>query len=154
MRTIHRLSPLALAACLAATGAALAADPPGSTPSGTPLPRDPGTSIQPPERTPTGLSGFEVPPGDLPDPRGDDDALVDELMGISVPLPPPSSEPLPSFAATNDEPDWQHLLEDGGCTWTNDNVAVCLVLECDSDEVCVEVGQYCVDHNGNQVPCP
>jgi hypothetical protein len=154
MRTTHCLSPFALAACLAANGVALAADPPGSTPSAPPLPRDPGTSVQLPERGPTGLTGIEVPPGDLPDMPSDDDALVDELMGISVPLPPPSSEPLPSFVATGDDPGWQHLLEDGGCTWTNDNVAECLILECDSDEVCVEVGTYCVDHNGNQVPCP
>jgi len=40
------------------------------------------------------------------------------------------------------------------CEWTNDNVAQCLVYDCDADGVCVEIGDYCVDKYGNDVPCP
>jgi hypothetical protein len=44
------------------------------------------------------------------------------------------------------------LKED--CQWTNDSVAACLVWDCDDDDVCVEFGQYCVDHYGKTIPCP
>ena len=40
------------------------------------------------------------------------------------------------------------------CQWTNDNVAQCLVWDCDSEEICVEYGSYCVDHNAKTIPCP
>ena len=40
------------------------------------------------------------------------------------------------------------------CTWTNDNVASCLVWDCDADGVCVEYGSYCVNKYGQDVPCP
>lgn len=40
------------------------------------------------------------------------------------------------------------------CEWTNDNVASCFVMDCDSDGVCVELGTYCVDHYGRDIPCP
>lgn len=43
------------------------------------------------------------------------------------------------------------LKED--CQWTNDNVAACLVWDCD-DEVCVEYGEYCVNGAGKVIPCP
>jgi hypothetical protein len=44
------------------------------------------------------------------------------------------------------------LKED--CQFTNDMIAQCIVWDCDDDDVCVEYGQYCVDNNGNTIPCP
>lgn len=166
MRHASCLSMMALAASVMLAGSAYSADPPGSTPSA-PSPRDqgprePASAIPlPTPRGPTdiGIGHVLPPPPPLDevaqpgsDPAAEDDALIDALLGISVPLPPPSDGVPDAFAANG--PGVQYLLEDGGCSWTNDNVAVCLVLECDTDEVCVEVGSYCVDHNGNQVPCP
>ena len=157
MRTPSCLFPIAISVSLTLAGSAFAIDPPGSTPSSPPVPPSQGPASLTLPQGPTELGLVHVPPappGDLPDSTPDEDELVDELMGISVPLPPPSSQPGQGFATTAGDPGWQHLLEDGGCTWTNDNVAACLVLECDADGVCVEAGTYCVDHNGEQVPCP
>lgn len=59
---------------------------------------------------------------------------------------------LPGGLATRGRGPVAILKED--CQWTNNNVAQCMVWDCDDDDVCVEYGEYCVDHNGNTTPCP
>lgn len=159
MRITACLSTVALAASVILAGNALAIDPPGSTPSSTPTPqaRDTGPSFpQPaPQRGPTQFGAdLPVPPPaplGFADPSADDDAEIDALLGIGVPLPPPSSTGPQSLASGG--PGYQELLETT-CSWGNDNVATCIVWDCDADGVCTGLGQYCVDHNGHQVPCP
>lgn len=151
MRSLLCLPTIALTLSLLG-GAALAED--RGTPGGprTPEPREPA-SVLPlltPGGGPAGPAGrIQLPSAPEADDPAAKDSAVDAALGISVPLPPPSGPQ--SFSAGQVH---AAILEDGGCTWTNDNVAACLILECDPDGVCVEAGTYCVDHNGNQVPCP
>lgn len=55
-----------------------------------------------------------------------------------------------SFAA---KPRTDAILKED-CQWTNDNVASCLVWDCDKEGVCVELGKYCIDGMARDVPCP
>ena len=70
--------------------------------------------------------------------------LVKEIMPVVEPLP------IENLVGKNN---MQYILKEE-CEWTNDNVASCLVWDCGSDGICVDYGSYCVDHNGNTVPCP
>ena len=49
--------------------------------------------------------------------------------------------------------DPQAILKED-CTFTNGGVAHCLVWDCDTDGVCIEYGQYCVDSNGRTIYRP
>lgn len=59
---------------------------------------------------------------------------------------------LPGALASGSTRQVKVLKED--CQWTNDNVAACLVWDCDDDDVCVEYGEYCVNGAGKVIPCP
>ena len=71
---------------------------------------------------------------------------------LSVKAIKPVVKPLLSEDFT-DNNNVQHIYKEN-CEWTNDNVASCLVMDCDSDGVCVDLGTYCLDNYAKQVPCP
>lgn len=63
---------------------------------------------------------------------------------LSVKAIKPIVKPLPSAS--------ENILKEE-CQFTNDNVASCLVWDCDSEGICVEYGSYCVDPYGKPKPC-
>lgn len=162
MRKTLGISTLAMAVALMAGGGALATDPPGSAPSGPSIPRasqprDPGPSmpLPTPHRGPTDIGiGHHFPPppppGGLVDPSAGQDALVDALLGISVPLPPPSAGAPQSFATADGQGPVAILEEE--CQY-NPGGAKCTVYDCDGDGICVEYGTYCVDDYGHVGAC-
>jgi hypothetical protein len=71
---------------------------------------------------------------------------------LSVKALKPVIKPLGSGHLTGRE-SVQYIYKEE-CEWTNDNVAQCMVWDCDAEDVCVELGEYCVDHNAHTIPCP
>ncbi|GAB1258685.1 hypothetical protein [Aurantivibrio plasticivorans] len=77
----------------------------------------------------------------------------DDGRSLKAALDKPDSKPLPSQFTGFKGDDIKQGIFETDCTWTNQDQAKCLVWDCDGDGVCVELGSYCVDKYGRDVPC-